>query len=192
MLNITIPILAAGALTGQLTLQEPSSEFYYSRDTVTVLAAPRVTNGAWVDKGAVLLTIQPEDGDESHSLVSKSDGYLDYVSDKLSPGYQVTAGEMLFIIRSARILAKHELAGQISGQEINQQQTVWLCDQAKAWSLRVDEVTQSSLLVSTHVRDGDYEALKSISHKPQLSLYKERHTCLADSLKLASDTHSVD
>ncbi|AZZ99946.1 hypothetical protein [Pseudoalteromonas sp. R3] len=192
MLNMTFPMLAAVALAGQLTLQEPSSEFYYSRDSVTVLAAPRVTNGTWVDKGSVLLTIQPEHGGESHTLVSKSDGYLDYVSDKLSPGYQVTAGEMLFIIRSARILAKHELAGQISAQEVHQQQTVWLCDQAKAWPMRVDEVTQSSLLVSTHVQAGDYAALKSISHKPQLSLYKDRHTCLADSIKLASDAHAVD
>ncbi|MCO7191362.1 MULTISPECIES: hypothetical protein [unclassified Pseudoalteromonas] len=192
MLNITFPMLAAGALAGQLTLQEPSSEFYYSRDTVTVLAAPLVTNGTWIDKGSVLLTIQPEHGDERHSLVSKSDGYVDYVSDKLSPGYRVTAGEMLFIIRSARILAKHELTGQISVQEINQQQTVWLCDQAKVWPMRVDEVTQSSLLVSTHVRAGDYADLKSISQKPQLSLYKERHACLADSIKLASDIHSVD
>ncbi|TMP26664.1 hypothetical protein CWB99_17515 [Pseudoalteromonas rubra] len=132
MLTMIFPMLTAGALAGQLTLQEPSSEFYYSRDAVTVLAAPVVTNGTWIEKGSVLLTIQTGRGGESQLLVSKSDGYIDYVSDKLSPGYRVTAGEMLFIIRSARILAKHELAGQISVQEINQQQTVWLCDQAKA------------------------------------------------------------
>ncbi|WP_046006624.1 hypothetical protein [Pseudoalteromonas rubra] len=189
---MTFPLLAAGVLAGQLTLQEPSSEFYYSRDSVTILAAPQVANGTWVDKGSVLVTIQPEHGDKSHALISKSDGYIDYVSDKLSPGYQVMAGEMLFIIRSARILAKHQLVEQISVPDIHPQQTVWLCEQAKAWPMRVDEVTQTSLLVSTHVQAGDYADLKSLSQKSQLALYTERHACLADSIQLASETHAVD
>ena len=168
--------LSVSPIVGALQLQAPALEYYYSREAGFVTQQPALSLGDSVTRGQNLLTYQVS-GRMPGSVLSRTSGHIDYVNNDLAIGYNFIVGEMLYRIRSNKVLGRYTVDNNpLSKLSVNS--TLWVCTQDKQWQFNVDLIQSDHLLLSSYIAHGDYDKLLTLSQKDRVDMYSSKEECL--------------
>ncbi|QPB82302.1 hypothetical protein CWC22_004615 [Pseudoalteromonas rubra] len=179
-------VLAMGAglqsVSGNLVLQEPASEYHYSRETGRVVELA-IKVGSEVAKKKVMLEYVSEDSKKTKTLISNENGYVDYVNPNAVPGKVFAPGELLLRVQSNRVFGAHyfeqkEIESMEFALEIQAKGRLWLCSDARPIEVRVDDIAKNSLLVSMKLKKEEYSQLQHTITEGSIALHQSMQACL--------------
>ncbi|TMP78118.1 hypothetical protein CWC05_20165, partial [Pseudoalteromonas ruthenica] len=80
------------------------------------------------------------DSNESRSLYSKSDGYIEFVTSGLLAGEPLSKGQLLFIVTLYEVFGKYEALKGTGLPSILVGSHVWVCNDQGSWKFLVNEI----------------------------------------------------
>ncbi|BBN83231.1 hypothetical protein PA25_32160 [Pseudoalteromonas sp. A25] len=174
--------LSSSPVRGELVLQEPAREFYYSTEPGVVVHQFGLAQGDKVAKGQALLTYMDIQGNEEKTVTSKASGYLEFVSDVLMKDHHFSAGEMLFKVKSSLVLGWYSFKKEPEAQQPIVNSKLWICSKGGHWHFNVDAVKADRVLLSSVVGGTDFAMLYELSRQKGLKMYPNKYDCLKNLL----------
>jgi len=166
-------LLSAESVVGTLQLQEPAGEYYYSRDGGVVINDYQLKLKDKVSKGQTLLTYVTKPDQIQRTIIARDNGYIEYVNEKLSKGYEITSDEMLYKVKSNRIFGWYYLKSpQLQPLDMNIK--LWTCNQlGEKWTFDIDAVKPDKILVSALVPK-TFKNVKVLNQQGLVMYFNER------------------
>ncbi|MBD1581834.1 hypothetical protein [Pseudoalteromonas sp. S16_S37] len=162
---------------GVLQLQEPVREYYYSRESGTVLHEYALSEEDKVTKGQTLLTYLKTPEQTQRTIVSRTAGYLEYVNSELSEGRHIAAGEMLYKVKSNLVYGWYYI-DTLDKKDLKAHSKLWVCPQrGTQWTFNIDAVKDDKVLVSSVVNAKDYNNLYELNQQ-ELVMYHSESACV--------------
>ncbi|AOT10084.1 hypothetical protein [Pseudoalteromonas luteoviolacea] len=165
-------------LVGQLFLQEPAVEYYFTRESGTVTAVKDFEIGNLVKKGDALLNIEPAANDASDKVImANTNGYIEYINERVNTKSPVVAGDLLLKLSSNYVLGNYYLdkSYELSGLP----RYLWLCLKTKPIKFKVDSVLKDRLLISIELGQILYSELVKLPELNQMQLFTEKNICVS-------------
>ncbi|KZN47649.1 hypothetical protein [Pseudoalteromonas luteoviolacea] len=159
-------------MVGQLYLQAPAVEYYFTREAGVATRADTLEVGKLVEKGEELVRFKPTtDNGSSKVYTSNMKGYIEFIKDTQS---MLKPGEWVAKISSVHAFGNYYLDKPYDLTNIAQ--SVWLCMDNKPVRFNVDGIRKSSLLVSVDLVQIRYSELVKLSIG-QVPLYVNLSDC---------------
>ncbi|MDK1290308.1 hypothetical protein [Pseudoalteromonas umbrosa] len=159
-------------MVGQLYLQAPAVEYYFTRETGFATRAKKLEVGKLVEKGEELARFKPDtEGGESKVYISNMKGYIEFIKDTQS---LLESGELVAKISSDHAFGNYYFDTNYDLSNITQ--NVWLCTDKKPVKLNVDGILKNSLLISVELVEIRYNELVELS-SGQVLLYANLSDC---------------
>ncbi|MBQ4839865.1 MULTISPECIES: hypothetical protein [Pseudoalteromonas] len=166
-------------MIGQLYLQEPAVEYYFTRETGTAIRANQLEVGSLVEKGQVLLTFKAKSNKgEDKVYISNTNGYVEFISEEASTQSQLSSGDLMVKVSSSHVLGIYNFDKNYDVSQLDQ--SLWLCTDRKPVKFKVDSVLESSLLVSVELSQMKYSDLLKFSRDENVQLYPDQNACVTN------------
>ncbi|MCF6441951.1 hypothetical protein L1077_21210 [Pseudoalteromonas luteoviolacea] len=161
-------------MVGQLYLQAPAVEYYFTRETGVATRAGKLEVGQLVEKGEELVKFKPTtDSGSSKVYTSNMKGYIEFIKDTQT---MLETGELVAKVSSDHAFGNYYFDKPYDLSDINISQSVWLCADKQSVKFNVDGVLQNSLLVSVDLAQIRYSQLVELS-TGQVQLYANLIDC---------------
>ncbi|KZN54875.1 hypothetical protein [Pseudoalteromonas luteoviolacea] len=159
-------------MIGQLYLQAPAVEYYFTRETGVATRAEKLEVGKLVEKGEELVRFKPDtDSGASKVYISNTKGYIEFIKDTQS---MLESGELVAKVSSDHAFGNYYFDKHYDLSNISQ--SVWLCTDKKPVKFNVDGILKNSLLVSVELAQIRYSELTELSTGKVL-LYANSSDC---------------
>ncbi|KZN60739.1 hypothetical protein N473_23720 [Pseudoalteromonas luteoviolacea CPMOR-1] len=166
-------------LIGQLYLQEPAIEYYFTRESGITTAFKGVKVGKMVEKGDPLVKLESSAIDVSDKVfMANTKGYIEFINKRVNTESPVAVGDLLLKVSSNYVLGNYNLDKSYDLSELSG--SLWLCMKSKPVKFSVDSVLKDKLLISVELSQIHFSELEKLSEPNYLQLFTEKHACVPD------------
>ncbi|MCF6441953.1 hypothetical protein L1077_21220 [Pseudoalteromonas luteoviolacea] len=159
-------------MVGQLYLQAPAVEYFFTRESGVATRAEKLEVGKLVEKGEELVRFKPDANISSSKVYSSNiKGYIEFIKDTQSI---LGSGELVAKVSSDHVFGNYYFDKHYDLSNISQ--SVWLCTDKKPVKFNVDGILQNSLLVSVELDQMRYNELAELSNG-QVLLHPNQSDC---------------